>query len=54
MSELREVLIGVKETAIDRAVLPPVGTRRHQNLYLSHSELLNELRNTLVRMIHNG
>lgn len=53
MRELREVLIGVKETAIDRAVLSPVCTSRHEHLDLSHSQLLNELSNTLVRMIHD-
>jgi hypothetical protein len=54
MIELRKVLIGVKETAIDRAIRPPVCTCRHEDLDLSHSELLNELSNTFVRMIQNG
>jgi hypothetical protein len=54
MIELRKVLIGVKETAIDRAISPPVCTRRNEDLDLSHSELLNELSNTFVRMIQDG
>jgi hypothetical protein len=53
MIELRKVLIGIKETAIDRAIRPPVCTRLRKYLDLSHSELLNELSNTIVRMIQD-